>query len=170
MDRRNILALMKLGLAISIGNAVVQFITIGFWSRMNVKMGVRFGIIFGNLGLALCPISMIVATSVPGVNGKIIFLILNTISNLALATTSLNVLQCLLQVIPEKNKTLNISIYTVLVTLSNAVMPLVGVSIYTAMGADRHALQLIFWIIFVLRIVSTSLWTLRWWLLRNEPK
>lgn len=155
---------------ISIGNAVVQFITIGIWSRLNVKMGVRFAIIFGNLGLAFCPISMIVATSVPDHYGKIVFLILNTIANIALATTSLNILQCLLQVLPEKNKTLNISLYTVLVTLSNAVMPLVGVSIYTAMGADRVALHQIFWLIFILRIVSTFFWAMRWWILRKEAK
>lgn len=155
---------------INIGNALVQFLTIGFWSRLNRRMGVRFAIIFGNLGLALCPVSMIVATSISPDHGKILFLILNTISNIALATTSLNVLQCLLQVIPEKNKTLNISIYTVMVTLSNAVMPLVGVFFYNLLGGDRKAFHVIFLIIFVLRIVSSGLWTLRWWKLRWEPK
>ncbi|MBR6536011.1 MAG: MFS transporter [Lachnospiraceae bacterium] len=153
---------------VNIGNAVVQFITIGFWSRLNNKFGVRFGIIFGNLGLALCPICMIVATSLPLPQGQFAFVIMNTLANITLAAINLNMMQCLLQVVPENNKTLYISIYTVLVTLSNAFMPLIGVLIYTKLGADLSALQLTFWIIFVFRIISTGCWGLRWWRLRNR--
>ncbi len=155
---------------IGIGNSAVQFLTIGFWSRINRKKGVRYAIIFGNLGLALCPVSMIIATGVPVGYGKVIFLILNTLSNITLVTISLNIIQCLLQVIPEKNKTLNISIYTVLVTLSNAFMPLAGVAVYKKIGGDLRALQILFAIIFVLRIISSGLWALRYLILRKQPK
>ena len=154
----------------SIGNAVGQIITIGFWSHLNVKYGVRFGIIFGALGLAVFPIGMIIATSVSVAEGRIIFLILHTLASMTMAVIMLNVLQCLLQVLPEKNKTLNIAIYTVLITLSNALMPLVGVMIYTQLGGNLKALQTTFWIIFGTRIISTSLWLLRWWMLRKEAK
>lgn len=153
---------------VSIGNCVVQFLTLGFWSRLNVRRGVRFGMIFGNLGLASYPISMIIATSVPSAQAKFVFLILNTISSFAMATVALNIIQCLLQVLPEKNKTLNISVYTVLVTLSNAVMPMVGVAVYTHLGANRKALQTVFVMIFVLRLVSTGLWILRYRIMRKE--
>ncbi|MCX7711791.1 MAG: MFS transporter [Clostridia bacterium] len=155
---------------VSIGGAVVQFLTIGFWSQMNEKYGVRFPIILGNLGLAFCPASMIIATSCSAETGPVVFLLLNTLSNFAFAAVMLNILQCLLQVIPEKNKTLSIAIYTVLVTFSNAVMPMIGVQVYSALGSTKSALQTTFLIIFAFRIVSTGLWTLRWWLLRNEPK
>lgn len=149
-------------------NAVAQFVTIGFWSRINVKYGVRFGIIFGGLGLAIFPIGMIIGTSIPLAQGRIIFLLLHTIASMTMAVISLNILQCLLQTLPEKNKTLNISIYTILTTISNAVMPLVGVMIYTKLGANLKALQTTFWIIFGARITATGLWFLRWWLLRKE--
>lgn len=155
---------------VGVGGALIQFLTIGFWSRVNEKMGVRFAIIFGNIGLAFCPISMIVATSLPLSSGPIVFLIMNTLSNFAFATVLLNLLQCLLQVVPEKNKTLGIAIYTVLITFSNAVMPIVGVQVYTAFGANLQAFHTTFWIIFAARIVTSGLWTLRWWLLRHEPK
>lgn len=154
----------------SIGGAIVQFLTIGFWSKMNKKRGVRFSIIFGSLGLSLFPLTMILSTNLPVTYGKPTFILLNSISNFAMATTILNIVQCLLQVIPEKNKTLNISIYTVLVTLSNAFMPLIGVSIYTAFGADKKALHHVFWIIFFLRIIAASLWALRYIRFKNEPK
>lgn len=153
---------------VNIGSAVVQFLTMGIWSKINSKRGVRFAIIFGSLGLALCPVGMIISTSINTPNAKLIFLIINTLFHITMATTALNILQCLLQVIPENNKTLNISIYTVLVMLSNGIMPLVGVTIYRWLGADLRALHMVFWIIFVLRIMATGLWTLRWWLLRNE--
>lgn len=153
---------------INIGNAIIQFLTMGIWSRINSKRGVRFAIIFGSLGLSLCPLAMIISTSINTGNAKLIFLIMNILFNFALATTSLNILQCLLQVIPEDNKTLNISVYTTLVMLSNGLMPFVGVSIYRILGADLGALHKVFAIIFVLRIMATGLWALRWWKLRNE--
>lgn len=153
----------------SIGGAIVQFLTIGFWSKVNKKRGVRYSIIFGSIGLSLFPLIMITATSIPVQSGKIVFILLNSISNFAMATIILNILQCLLQVIPEKNKTLNISIYTVLVTMSNAFMPLIGVSIYTALGANLQALQRVFWMIFVLRLLAATLWIIRYLRLRNEP-
>lgn len=153
---------------VNIANAIIQFLTMGVWSKINSRHGVRFAIIFGSLGLAFCPIGMILSTSIQTSNARLIFLIVNTLFNITLATTTLNILQCLLQVIPEKNKTLNISIYTALVMLSNGIMPFVGVSIYRMMGADLWALHSIFWVIFVLRLIATGLWALRWWILRRE--
>lgn len=153
---------------VNIGGAIVQFLTMGIWSKINSRHGVRFAIIFGSLGLALCPIGMIIATSLHPANAKIIFLIINTLFHITLATATLNILQCLLQVIPENNKTLNISIYTALVMLSNGLMPFVGVSLYRMLGANLKALQTVFAIIFVLRLVATGLWALRWWVLRKE--
>lgn len=152
---------------VSIGNAIIQFLTMGVWSRINSKHGVRFAIIFGSLGLSLCPLGMIFTTSLQTSNARLIFLIINTLFNITLATTSLNILQCLLQVIPESNKTLNISIYTALVMMSNGVMPFVGVSIYRLLGGDLEALHRVFLGIFLLRIAATCLWALRWWRLRR---
>lgn len=153
-----------------IGGALVQFVTIGFWSTINEKYGVRFGIIAGNIGLALAPIVMIVSTSVPVSIGPVVFLILNTIINITSATIPLNMLQCLLQVIPQNIKTLSISIYTLFITLSNAIMPMAGVGLYTLLGGDLQALHKSFLIIFLLRIISVGLLTLRWYSMRSEEK
>ncbi len=154
----------------NVGGAAMQLLTIGFWSRINEKHGIRFSIIMGGLGLCFFPLAMIISTSLPANVGPYIFFLLSTASNFGFATVSLNILQCLLQVIPEKNKTLSISIYTLFISLSNAFMPMVGVKVYTVFGADLRALHITFFIIFAARIISTSLWAFRWWLLRNEPK
>lgn len=147
---------------VSIGAAVAQFLTIGLWSRINERIGPRFGIIFGNLGLALCPICMIVGTSLPISYAPIVFLIMNTFANLALANVSLNLPQYLLLSIPEHNKTLSIAIYTVFITLSNAIMPMAGVKVYTLLGANLNALQTVFWTLFAFRIISSGFWFLNW--------
>lgn len=142
----------------AIGAALAQFVTIGFWSRINEKMGPRFGVIFGNLGLAFCPICMIISTSLPPERGVVVFLILNTIANFTFATIPLNMPQYLLSVIPEKNKTLSISIYTVFITLSNAVMPMAGVKAYQLFGNNLKALRVVFAVLFALRILSCIQW------------
>jgi hypothetical protein len=153
-----------------VGGAAVQFLTVGFWSRVNERYGVRFSIIFGSIGLCFFPLNMILGTSLPIHIGPTVFLILGTLSNFAFATVALNLMQCLLQVVPEKNKTLSIAIYTLLIALSNAVMPMAGVKLYTVLGANLKALHITFLILFVARIIGTGLWTLRWWLLRKDPK
>ncbi len=155
---------------VGIGGTLVQFLSVGFWSKINERMGVRFGIIPGGLSLIGCPIAMIIATSIPISMGPTVFLILHTIFNLTFATIPLNILQCLLEVIPEKNKTLSISIYTVFISLSNAFMPMLGVKLYTTLGGDLKALQISFVIICVIRIISMGLWVLRWLLLRRDEK
>ncbi|WP_163192354.1 MFS transporter [Clostridium thermarum] len=155
---------------VTVGGAAVQFLTVGFWSRINERYGVRFSIIFGGFGLCLFPLNMILSTSLPDHIGPTVFLLMGTLANFAFATVSLNLMQCLLQVVPDKNKTLSIAIYALLIALSNAVMPLAGVKLYTALGANLNALHITFIIIFIGRVIAACLWTFRWWLLRREPK
>jgi MFS family permease len=153
-----------------VGGAVVQFLTIGFWSRVNERLGVRFSIIIGSIGLSLFPIGIIFATSLPIEIGPLTFLIVNTLLNFAFATIILNILQCLLQVVPKKNKTLSISIYNMLILLSNATVPIAGVQVYNALGGTLQAFHKVFMIIFVLRLIAIALWSLRWWSMRDQPK
>lgn len=155
---------------VNVGGALMQFLTIGFWSRANEKLGVRFSIIMGSFGLTLFPLIIILATILPKGIAPLIFLILSTLGNFAFATVSLNIIQCLLQVIPESGKTFSIAIYTLIISLSNSVMPIAGVKFYTSLGANLSAFHKTFLILFVFRIIATLLWTLRWWLMRNEEK
>lgn len=155
---------------VNIGGAIVQFVTIGFWSRLNRKKGIRFSIIFGSLGMTSFPVIMIIATSLPGMYARPAFVVMNALSNIAFATVYLNIQQMLLEVLPEKNKTLNISLYTMLVMLSNAFMPMAGVALYSFMGADLKAFQTVYCIIFFMRMIAASLWFVRWRLVRNEAE
>lgn len=155
---------------VNVGGALVQFLTVGFWSRINEKYGVRFGIIMGSLGLCFFPLIIILGSILQPAIAPTIFLILSTLGNFAFATVSLNIMQCLLQVIPDEGKTFSIAIYTLIITFSNAVMPIAGVKLYTSLGANLSGFHKTFLILFVLRIIATALWTLRWWVMRDEEK
>jgi MFS family permease len=146
----------------TLGATAAQFLTMRFWGRYNEKHGVVFPVTFGILGLSLCPIAMIISLSLPVSFARYVFLPLHAIVSLPLATTTLNMFQCLLQVADEEYRIFSISVYTCLVCLSNAVMPVAGVALYRALGGDRDGLRLAFAIIFVLRIVSMGFWLLRW--------
>ena len=146
------------------GNTLIQFFTLRFWSRMNERKGVVFTLSFGIFGFCCHPISMIVSTALPASVNQYVFLLMNTLSCFAVATLNLNLFQCLLQVLDEENRTLSISIYTIFVSLSNAVMPIAGVALYRGLGADLSALRTAFIIVFFLRIIAGGLWLLRWYL------
>lgn len=138
-----------------------QFITLKFWSKRNQRHGVEKPLTFGILGLALNPVVMVVATSVPGSISIIVFYILHFISMLFFATLGLNLFQCLLPVLDEEYRSFSVSVYTCLMTLSNAIFPLVGVALYRAFGGDLHGLRVAFAIVFVLRIAAAGVWWLR---------
>jgi len=131
-----------------------------FWSRRNEKYGVVLPVTFGILGLSLCPVVMIVATGLPAPVAPYVFLALNAVVSLPLATTTLNMIQCLLHVADKENVSFSISVYTCLVCMSNAVMPVAGIALYRLLGGDRNGLRLTFAIIFVLRIIAAYLWLL----------
>ena len=147
-----------------------QVLSVGFWAKLNEKMGCRFGIIFGALGLVISPACIIVPLSFEGGARIAVHLVLRFISDIGFTTVSLNFLQNLLQVIPEKNRALSIAVYTTLITIVSSFMPLVGVEVYTALGANEQAMVSTFLIMGALRVVSLGGLIFRWAVMRKEPK
>jgi MFS family permease len=145
----------------TLGATSAQFLTMRFWSRVNEKHGVVLPVTFGIIGLSLCPVIMIIATSLPISIAPYVFLTLHAIVSLPLAAITLNMLQCLLQVTDEEYRSFSISVYTCLVCLSNAVMPVAGIALYRALGGGRNGLRIAFAIIFALRIAAVFLWLFR---------
>jgi MFS family permease len=145
----------------TLGSTAAQFITMRFWSRVNEKHGPALPVTFGILGLSLCPVVMIISTGLPVSYARYVFLPLHAIVSLPLATTTLNMFQCLLQASGEENVSFSISVYTCLACLSNAIMPVAGIALYRLLGGDRRGLMLTFAFIFVLRIIAAGLWLLR---------
>jgi MFS family permease len=151
-----------------VGATLAQLLTIGFWSKQNVRRGVEVPVTYGILGLAFCPVAMILGLSLPGWLGAPVFLFANFVAHMAFATIALSFFQCLLKVVGEEYRSLTISIYTCFIMASNAVFPVVGVALYRHLGADASALRNAFVIIFFLRIIAAALWRGRIWLVERR--
>jgi MFS family permease len=138
---------------------VAQLVTLKRWSRNNTRKGVEQPLVYGILGLAICPIAMILGVSIPIPHLAIpAFLLLHGVGHLAFANITLNLFQCLLKVVDEEYRSFSISVYTMLITLSNAVMPVAGIAMYRALGGNRNAIVMSFAILFVARIIAACVW------------
>lgn len=140
---------------------LAQLVTLKFWSKNNARKGVELPLTYGMLGLALCPVAMIVGVSLPASFGPYVFLAIHALGHLAFATVTLNLVQCLLNVVDCQNRSFAMSIYFSLITLSNAVMPVVGVAIYRVLGGDVNALRYTFAALFFLRLLAAGLWVVQ---------
>ncbi len=158
-----------LSLAI-IFTALIQLFTIKYWSKTNERKGVRYSIIMGSAGFAFCSFVMIVTTAIGGTVGRILYLILITAGNFAAATIGLNIFQCLLQVLPERNKTICIALYSTSIVFLNAIFPMIGVQIYNFFGATLGAFQLTTFFVVIFRTIATILLVYRYDKLKNNPK
>ena len=154
----------------NVATNLVQFLTIGFWSRVNERKGVRFGMFFGAISVAVWPLGFFFVTILPENMARIVFIIVAAIGNFAVATVLMNPVQCLLQVVDERHKAISISVYTVFIALSNAMMPMVGVQIYSSMGGDFKAFLATYIVIIFLRFVAAGLLIVRYKMSGDMPK
>ena len=144
-----------------VSGMITQLLTLKFWSRRNAKHGIELPLAFGMLGLAVSPLAVIVGISLPQTYGPFVFIAMHALGHMAFASITLNLFQCLLKVADNEYRSFSISVYTCLITLSNAVMPVVGVAVYRGLGGDADALRYTNLILFALRLVACGLWLLR---------
>jgi len=138
-----------------------QLLTIKFWSKNNKRQGVEKPLAYGMIGLATPAIAVIAGVLVGGTAGPFVFLTITFFGHLTFANVALNLFQCLLKVVDEEYRSFSISVYTCLITLSNAIMPVAGVALYRGLGGNRQGLIYTFAILFVVRIIAGGIWLLR---------
>lgn len=160
IGQRNYMGMNEFLLSLTpVGGMLAQLITLKRWSRNNTRQGVELPLMYGMIGLAVCPIAMILGVSIPDARiGIPVFLTLHAVGHLSFANVTLNLFQCLLKVVDKEYRCFSISVYTMLITLSNAVMPVAGVALYRTLGGNRQALVTSFAILFVARILAAGLW------------
>ena len=103
----------------------------------------------------ICPVIMILVPHLPLAYRGVTFIVLMTVLNAPQCAVALCTVQILLNAAPEKNRSLLISLFTMMTTLTNSVLPLLGVRLYTALGADLTALYRFNLIDLGVRILST---------------
>lgn len=147
---------------------VGQLIAVGIMANINRRKSADFTILFGILGLITCPLTMMLVPLLPLNARPISFIIINTILNAPQCAVGLCVVQLLLNATPEKNRSLIVSLYTMIITLSNSLMPFLGVELYTALGADTTAVYLFNTIVLVLRCAAFALLLVRYNVAKRE--
>ena len=123
--------------------SVCQMIFIGFFAGLCRKKSEHYAILWACAGLWLCPVMVAGMLWVPMQARAVYFIVIGLVGNIPQCVISMCTVQMLLQVCPRANRALIISLYTLFVTLSNSLLPLLGVQVYTALGSNEHA---VFWV------------------------
>lgn len=119
-----------------------QLAAIGFLSKSVQKRGTDRTLPFAGLGLCFCPIIMMLCTRLPMGQRMLPFTILVTVLNAPQCAINLCIVQILLRVAPKACRSLAVSLFTLTTTLTNCLMPYLGVQLYTLLGGDYRALVL----------------------------
>lgn len=123
--------------------SVCQMIFIGFFAGLCRKKSEHYAILWACAGLWLCPVMVAGMLWIPMQARAVYFIVIGLVGNIPQCVISMCTVQMLLQVCPRANRALIISLYTLFVTLSNSLLPLLGVQVYTALGSNEHA---VFWV------------------------
>ena len=150
--------------------AILQLALLGFFARLNEKKGVNFTFIFCVISLMSCPLTMLVAGTAPVAMRPLVFITMGCIVCIPQCATNLCLVQMLLDVIPARNRSLIVSLNMVFVTLSNAVMPFLGVQLYGLLGGDYRGYLVFNAVVLALRIVAVALFTMRYLRGRKEAQ
>jgi len=134
---------------VAIGFAGV--ITYSLWGKAIEKKGSRLILIIGTFGLAVNALSILL------IHTRNMLLLQSSITGLTFSAFTLAVFGNLIEVVPQKNKTINIAMYTTLINISQFISPLLGVWIY-------KQTSIVFALAFVgcLRLFATLLFVIRY--------
>ncbi len=145
-----------------------QLVAIGLMARLVNRKSADFTVILGAAGLVFCPITMLVVPQLPEAIRPAVFTVMVTVFNAPQCAINLCVVQLLLKAAPERNRSLIISLYTMVITLSNSLLPWLGVQLYTALGADIDAFYQFNFIALAWRLSAVLVFIWRYRVVRRE--
>lgn len=148
----------QLGL-ISVAAGMTSFLSYSIWNRLQEKYGSRLIIIFGAFGIAMNPLFFSAQV------GFLTIIIINIVSGVFGAGFTLTLFCGLLETLPENKKTVYISVFNTLTSITGFAAPLVGVLIY-----EHAGIYLAMLIIGLLRLTASILYVVHWWSGRKNQK
>lgn len=140
--------------------SVGQLALIGVFSRMIERRGKIRTFVYAQVSMVLCPMFMLASAYLPASVRPSAFILMGTVFCAPQAATNLCLIQMLLDAVPERNRSLIVSLNMICVTLSNGLMPFLGVKLYTALGSNFRAFNGFFIIETALRILSLIVYLL----------
>jgi len=141
---------------------IASVLTIGFWAKKRETIPAEKIFLWCTAGFSLSPLAVYAGALSPAALGPWMFLTLNVLACCLQSSNSLLIMQMLMARLPQTNRMVALSLYTLLITLSNAFMPLVGVELYTLFGSDLKALLLFYAVVWGGRACAFLIFWLRW--------
>ncbi len=154
---------------VAVPASIVQWLTVRRWSRFIERQGLRLALVIGCVGLAVNPLLAVSCAWMPSGVGLYALLVFNLINALTFGAFQLSILQSLLEDVPVRYRTINISFYTSILLLANAFAPILGVRLYALLGSDLIAMTVAMAISSGLRLIGAGLFLLRWYWQRRNP-
>lgn len=149
--------------------SIGQLVAVTIFARIVQRRSPDFVLLFGCISLSLCPLIMIFSMRLPETAPvMLIFTLLCTVVNASECSINLCVVQVLLRVAPRKCRSIGVSLHTFVITLTNSLMPLLGVKLYTALGADFSAMTKFMLIALAARGTAALLLIRRYIKVKNE--
>lgn len=149
-----------------------QMAAIVVLARIARRRSPDFAIIISAFGLTLCPIMMVstyfLNRIVSHTFAMIWFNVGLTILNAPQCGIAFCAMMILLDVTPTESRALIVSLYTMLITLSNSIIPYLGVQLYTALGAGERGFLLFNLIVWSTRTLAGLLMIWRYRVLKRE--
>ena len=153
---------------VAVPASIAHWLTVKHWGRYIERHGIRITLVIGCLGLTVNPLMAALAVHLPAglqLPGMLVF---NLLNGFTFSAFQLSILQCLLEVVPVRYRTINISVYTTILLLANTIAPIAGVRLYSLFGSDLWAITWGLGISSIIRLLGTGLFLLRWYLMRNQ--
>lgn len=128
-----------------------QFLSFSFWSKFVEKKGSSIAIVIGTAGMAATPLAFTTLISYE------MILLVNVVSGIFLAGFTLSLFLNLLEILPQDKKTVYISIFNTITSITGFVAPLVGIRIY-----ELTNVYFMLGLSGILRFAATGLYLLKW--------
>lgn len=141
---------LQLGL-LNVALGTATFISLSVWNRLIEKKGSRLTLVFGAIGLAMSPMPYTMILSFP------ILIMINIVTGVALAGFNLSLFLTLLDTLPKEKKTVYISVFNTIISITGFLAPLTGLWIF-----NRTNIFLTMAIAGVLRLVGSLLYFIQW--------
>ncbi len=154
---------------IAVSSSLLQWLTVRPWGRFIERRGIRLALVIGCLGVAANPVFALLSVYLPAGIQLPGMLILNLVNSCTFSAFQLSILQCLLEAVPERFKSINLSIYSTVLLLAYSLTPILGVQLYNILGADLMAMTWSMAASIFVRLLGALLFLLRWHQLRHEP-
>lgn len=148
----------QLGL-ISVASGMTSFLSYSLWNRLLLKYGSRLLILFGAVGLAVNPFFFTRPVSFMAIVAVNIFV------GVSASGFGLTLFSGLLETLPENKKTVYISVFNTLTSITGFISPFIGVWIY------KHTnIYMAMLIVGILRVTASMFYVVRWWYGRKRMK